>query len=451
MDLSLPEFTILKKETNEYDYKFTVETSEAPILCPHCHYTYVDIPGIDGEPFKRHGVRDRLVSDVDMHRKRVKILIKHRRWKCPKCDKTFFEMLGSVDTNGKITKRLYVQLQKDSLQKPFSQVAEDYGISNMTVRRAFDDFVISKEKDRVLKAPRVIGIDEAHLNKIMRGVITDIENRRILEMTENNLKRTIKATIQSMEGYKDIEVATMDMATGYRYAMNELVPNALCIIDKFHVVKEVLKALDKVRISFKKSISKEERRKLLNDRWLMLSNQEDLKPQDIEKRDYIFKLYPALLIPYYLKEGLRAVYKATDRKEAYERYYEWEQAIPDDLLGFKNVANTINSCKNEVFNYFLTPIKYTNAYTESINNIIKRIEKSGVGYSYEVLRAKVLYGTIATKKPKWGETNFYTIDNALMNGYFDLNPYEELEIIQDDEGFYVDITTLLGVMDRGEF
>lgn len=113
---------------------------------------------------------------------------------------------------------------------------------------------------------------------------------------------------------------------------------------------------------------------------------------------------------------------------------------------FKEVAETINKCKKEVFNYFLTPVKYTNAYTESINNIIKRIEKIGVGYSFEILRAKVLYTTNATKKPAYGECGFRVIDRFLGTNYI-TNYIKEY----DYEGFGVDITTLLKIMDEGKF
>ena len=81
----------------------------------------------------------------------------------------------------------------------------------------------------------------------MRGVFTDTENNKLLEITEDNLKRTVKKTIQSMENYEDIEVVTIDMWSGYRYACKELIPNATIVVDKFHVVQYANIALDKVR------------------------------------------------------------------------------------------------------------------------------------------------------------------------------------------------------------
>ena len=250
--LNLPEFKVIKAEENKYDYRFTVETIDEPDFCPQCFYS-IDLPRSEGKPFIKHGIKDREVWDVDMHCKRVKLVIKQRRYKCPVCGGTFYELLNSVAPNAKITTRLYKSIQLQGLDKPFTDIAERYGISNMTVRRAVDDCIKEHDDKRILVAPRVIGIDEAHLNKTMRGVITNIEKRELVEILPTNTKRDVKAFIKSLEGYKNIEVATMDMATGYRYAMNELVPDALCIIDKYHVIQCAIRALDRIRIDYKNS------------------------------------------------------------------------------------------------------------------------------------------------------------------------------------------------------
>ena len=131
------------------------------------------------------------------------------------------------------------------------------------------------DAERNIKAPRVLGIDETHLNKKMRGVFTDTENNKLLEITEDNLKRTVKHTIQNMEGYEDIEVVTIDMWSGYRYACRELIPKATVVVDKFHVVQYANNALDKVRKELKHSLCKDRTRILRNDRWGLLKNKED--------------------------------------------------------------------------------------------------------------------------------------------------------------------------------
>jgi transposase len=224
-----------------------------------------------------------------------------------------------------------------------------------------------------------------------------------------NTKKEVKKFISSLPGYKDIEFATMYMAPAYKYAMNELVPNALCIVDKYHVIQASNRAFNKIRTELKGSISKEQKNLLLRDRWVLLTNKESLDEKAKAMRDRWFSQFPILATAYWIKEGLRDIYNAVDRYEAFQMYYAWECSIPQDMKEYQAVRNMINGCKQEVFNYFLTEQKYTNAYTESINNQIKRIEKIGNGYSYEVLRAKILYKSALEDKPKYGSQGFTEI------------------------------------------
>lgn len=456
--LNLSEFNVIAKEQNDFYYKFTVEKNETPYFCTQCGWMKPMFgesklfPEDNGKEFKPHQIKERVVTDISMHNKAVKLVIRHKRYRCPDCDGTFYEILDSVDRGGKVTKRLVEHMKLLALKRPFTQIADEYGISHTSVRRYFEEYVIEQEKHRELIAPRVLGIDEAHLNRVMRGVFTDNENRMILEITSDNLKRTVKQTIQRMEGWKNIEVVTIDMHSGYKYAVNELVPKAFVVIDKFHVIQYATNALDDVRIAVKKSLPKPEQRILTHDRWVLLKNKEDLKPHEIEKRDIWFKHFPVLAKAYWLKEGIRDIYNhSKDRYEAFQRFYAWETSIPKEFKEFKEIQKTFNNCKQEIFNYFLQP--YTNAYTESVNNIIKSVEKAGKGYSFDVLRAKVLYGTKATiKKPKFEKDMKFT---SFENIHYRPDGRMEPIYVDGDEPKLVtvgtDITTLSELFERGEF
>lgn len=455
--LNLPEFNVITKEQNEYFYKFTVEKNETPWFCTQCGWFKPQFEGTHfpediGKEFKPHQIKERVVTDISMHNKAVKLVIRHRRYRCPECNGTFYEILDSVDRGGKVTKRLVEHMKQMALKKPFTHIADEYGVSHTTVRRYFEEYVAEQESNRVLVAPRVLGIDEAHLNKVMRGVFTDNENNMILEITADNLKRTVKETIQRMEGWQNIEIATIDMWTGYKYAVKELVPNAFVVIDKFHVVKYANGALDSIRIAIKKGLSKQEQHILTRDRYVLLKNKEDLKPEEIAKRDYWFKHFPMLAKAYWLKEDVRDIYNlSADRKEAFQRFYKWEQSIPTEFKQFKEIQKTFNNFKQEIFNYFLQP--FTNAYTESVNNIIKSVEKAGKGYSYDVLRAKVLYGTKATvKKPKFNKDMDFVEFNSIM--FKNIDSMEPVYVTGDEPKFVTvgtDITTLSEIFERGEF
>lgn len=163
--LNLNEFEVLKVETNDHYYRITVEKKDKPDFCTYCMWDTMQnqiFEEYKGKEFKLHSSKERIVSDISMHGKAVKIIIKHKRYKCPLCDKTFYEMLESVERNDKVTIRLKEHIKQLSLKKPFLQLAEEFGISHQSVRRYFLEFVKEQEKDKILKAPRVIGIDEAH-------------------------------------------------------------------------------------------------------------------------------------------------------------------------------------------------------------------------------------------------------------------------------------------------
>ena len=429
--LNLSEFEVIKREENEYYYKFTIIAKERPFVCTQCLWDETPILG-DNKRFTIHSSKERQLFDIPIHGKPVVLILKHNRYKCPCCNKTFYQPFHAIERNDKVTLRLKHYIQQQSLRKPFLEVGYDCGLSHTSVRKYFKEEIARLDAERNIKAPRVLGIDEAHLNKKMRGVFTDTENNKLLEITEDNLKRTVKHTIQNMEGYEDIEVVTIDMWSGYRYACRELIPKATVVVDKFHVVQYANNALDKVRKELKHSLCKDRTRILRNDRWVLLKNKEDLSDKDIILRDTWFEEFPELGIAYWLKETMRDIYiESKDRYEAYQRFYEWECRIPDDFKAFKDLQNTYNNNKQEIFNYFLQP--YTNAYTESINNVIKSIEKAGKGYSYEVLRAKVLYGTNATKRPK------FTKDMKMTMLFKAIKSIEYKPKVIELEGFEVDL------------
>src|ERR1700681_3907586 len=70
-------------------------------------------------------------------------------------------------------------------------------------------------------------------------------------------------------------------------------------------------------------------------------------------------------------------------------------------LPFYPLNRAVNNWMPEIMAYFDHPM--TNAYTESLNNLIRVMNRLGRGYSFEALRAKVLFteGVSKVKKPKF--------------------------------------------------
>lgn len=112
----------------------------------------------------------------------------------------------------------------------------------------------------------------------------------------------------------------------------------------------------------------------------------------------------------------------------------------------KGIQRMINRLKNEVFAFF--DGNYTNAYTESFNNVIKLIVRLVVGYSFDVLRVKVLFGTKATEIKKVKEMNFRRIFNSLTMKYEDA---EYIESYTEKYSYRVNIDRLFDELEQREF
>ena len=398
--LHLPGYRVLDFKENKYDYLYVIEPDETQILiCTHC--------GSVGVKFKKHSVRLRDVVDIPSQGRRVLLRVKHRRYECTECGATFYELLNGIDSFAKITNRLRDYIMIQAVKKEYEEVGEEVGLTGQTVKRYFQGVIVQLGTGKIFKAPNVLGIDEVFVRGRARGVFTDIEKGELMDMLPDDTKPTVKAFILSLEGHENIEAVTMDMKPAYRKVVEDTLPKAKAIIDKFHVIQAVNKALSLYFNAIKRKATKEDKEYLWGMRKILFMGKEKLDEKQIGLRDICFLRYPVLKTGYWLKEDLRDVYKATNVKEANELFWYWEESVPENLTHFVKFKNKVNRCKKEIINYFRFPGKnYTNALTESLNRPTKDLVRAGRRSSFDTVRAKVLVGQYIKKKPKIGTLGF---------------------------------------------
>jgi len=395
---------ILKAMESDVEYLLEIETFTPansadqldwlPEACPKCGTMY-DYKGI--------GRIEQQVKDTPAHGKRVRLLFKRRRYQCRSCKATFMEAPDWLHPDRHSTRRLIAGVQQDALIMPNSHVAHKYGVDDKTVKNVLDTFITQKASDYHIATPRVLGIDELYIMKRPRGVFTNIEQRTIIEMKPDRNIATVKAFIETLDR-PTIEVVTIDMWNGYRSALRTVLPDAQIVVDKFHFQRQANYALEKIRKDFKGGLDAKGRRKLRQDRFTLLRRKRDLDVFQLGKVDGWRKEYPGLIEAYELKEQLYDIYdKSKTEQEARERWKAWLSACPEPLRAkggpWFEMVQAMNNWENEVFAYFKYEEKFTNAYTESMNRIIRDLDRSGRGYSFEALRAKVLYGQEFKRKP----------------------------------------------------
>ena len=90
-------------------------------------------------------------------------------------------------------------------------------------------------------------------------------------------------------------------------------------------------------------------------------------------------IYPSLSRVYWAKEQFRKIYESESRVQAEILFQKWCDTVSSSIPEFSNLKKVLVRRKDDILSYF--DYRYTNAYTESANNIIKTIEKQGHGCS----------------------------------------------------------------------
>ena len=81
-----------------------------------------------------------------------------------------------MDEKRFMTKRLVEYVETQSLKRTFVSIADDVGILESTVRSIFKDYVAVLEKEFKFKVPEWLGIDEIHILRNPRCVITNVKD-----------------------------------------------------------------------------------------------------------------------------------------------------------------------------------------------------------------------------------------------------------------------------------
>lgn len=434
--LNLPAYNVTGLQENDHDYHVDVVANIGVGSCPHCRST--DLVGF--------GRREQMIKDLPSHGKRVGIYVDTKRYRCRSCAKTFYESLPDVDEKRLMTNRLVAWIGKQAIKRTFTSIADEVGIVEGTVRSIFRDYINDLERTVRFETPKWMGIDEIHLIK-PRGVISNIQNNTIVELLPNRNKETVIKYLSQLNGRQHIQYVAMDMWLPYKDAVELVLPQAKIVIDKFHVVKMANEALERVRKSFRESLTPKQRRGLMHDRFVLLKRESELNDKEVLLLSGWLNNYPELGLAYRLKEDFFKIYDAESRHNALARFAEWDKSVTHEVRdAFADLIRAWRNWQPYILNYFDHPV--TNAYTESLNSLIRIMNRLGRGYSFEALRAKILFAEGAFKKqiikPKFERRRQ---DDSRFVGYammtFQPEPKETVL------NYGVDISTLVEMIENG--
>jgi len=389
--LGLYGYEIVKFEEEEHDIHIELKHLHDKKKCKHCN----------SSSMRKKGKRNQFYFDTPMRGKRVGLHIEVQGYLCNDCNKFSQAYLPFMSETHSMTDRLVEYIKNNSLQRPFTHLANEIGVSEGIIRKMFKSHVASLSEIYKFETPKVMGIDEIHLSGRARAVITNIEEKTIIEMFKDRNKTTIIKYLESLENPYVVLNVAIDMWKPYKDSVNQVLPDAVVVIDKFHVIKMANEALERCRKDIKRSLTHKQRLDLKNDRFLLLKRKHALIDKESFMVSYWENNYPNLAKMYYLKEQFFEIYDAKTKEDAYDRYAKFEAKLTQDVKPYWTaLVRAVGNWHNEIFAYFDYPV--TNAYTEAMNSVIRHVDRMGRSYSFETIRAKMLYSKSIhkTQKPK---------------------------------------------------
>ena len=227
--------------------KFILWLSQTSEECPHC----------GSHAFVRNGYLTRTLNHNICARKNWVVITKRRRMICKVCDKSFSDQDFVSYANRRMSMEVVVNVLED-LRSPsatFASVARTYGLSSPTVMSLFDAHANTPRT----RLPRFLCLDENYAIRTDKSkyVLTmlDFSTGEAIDILPNRYKDQLMKYMWSipLEEREQVEAVGIDMYPTYRDVVEQCMPNAVVVVDRFHLVKEYGQQADLIRTALAKA------------------------------------------------------------------------------------------------------------------------------------------------------------------------------------------------------
>lgn len=344
-----------------------------------------------------HDYRSQRILDVPLYEKKTYLIYRKRRYRCDSCGKRFFELNSFVPRYAHTSNRLFHRIYQD-LHSVVSQasIAQHYQTSPMRIRRLLDEMAPA-----LPKLPEILGIDEfkGNTNKTkFHCILTDLQTRKPIDILSNRTEATLITHFRKYQNtgqLNNVKIIVIDMWRSYYTVLRQVFPQAVILIDRFHMVRQAMWSLENVRKRVQKEMPKSLRIYFKHSKAVLLKRSDRLIVNDKKNeeliRDRLIRYIPDLKKAYQLKEELLAIVKEIhDPTLARLWLNEWIKKARDSKIPeFQPCIRAYQNWKEPILNAFSYP--YSNGVTEGCNNKIKVIKRNAFGLrNFSRFRTRIL-------------------------------------------------------------
>lgn len=307
------------------------------------------------------------------------------------------EKLSWLANNPFYTDRFSYYVGRKCRTMTIKDVAKELKLDWHAVKALDKEYMQAQLRRNPIAAPRAIGIDEISLRKghIYRIVVSDLERGRPIWFGgEDRSEESMNMFYEWLgpKKTKKIQLAVMDMWKAFEKSTKENAPDAAILYDKFHVIRHLGDALDKVRKMEYSRLSGKDRSYIKGQKYTLLSNRENLTLDGKKALKKLLNANKRLNAAYLLKESFGQLWSYQTEGWARRFFDNWKNALKwQRLAPYEKFAKMIERHWDGIAAYSKPENKVPLGFVEGMNNKIRVIQRRAYGLrDEEYLQLKIL-------------------------------------------------------------
>lgn len=276
-------------------------------------------------------------------------------------------------------------------------VAKRVNLDWHTVKELDKDYMREQLAQAGPPNPKVIGIDEISIKKrhIYRIIVSDLEKRRAIWFGGDGRSEQDMDQFYAFLGKKKakkIRLAVMDMWKPFRNSTQAHAPKAAILFDKFHVLRHLGEALDKIRKEEYARITGPKRKFIKGQKYVLLSHRENLTPEGKQSLKLLLKANKRLNTAYLLRESFDQLWDYYSEVWARRFFDNWKAQLRwQRLKPYEKFADMIDKHWDGIAAYCQPENKVALGFVEGLNNKIRVLQRRAYGLrDEEYLKLKIL-------------------------------------------------------------
>ena len=376
--LNLEDVIITNVENISNQLHIYIELPRSKHICPCC----------GAETDRVHDYRIQIVKDVPLARDTF-LHLRKRRYRCD-CGKRFFEKNTFLPRYYRVTSRLFAEIIF-AFKKVVSakEIGCRFNVSSVTAMRYFNYF-----NKKLTTLPEVISLDEFKGNsggQKYNSIIVDPKEKVVLDILPNRLENDLVKYFSQFSNKNNVKYFICDMNPHFREVARTCFSQATIVADKYHVIRQVYWAMEKVRKNEQNKLPKQHRIYFKKSRNLLMKRIEKLTPEEMDRLALMFEIAPRLADAYRIKNDFLTVIRSKSSAEGKQRLVDWLFSVEVmNLPEFSDCTKAYHNWFKEIINSMDVP--WTNGYIEGCNNKTKVLKRVSYGMrNFNNFRKRILF------------------------------------------------------------